>query len=253
VLTFSLQSGSNGNCIYVEADGARLLFDAGISGATAEKRMAVHGREIRDVDGVIISHDHVDHVKCAGIFQRKFGLPIYVTRRTLMATWCKLGRMNDLRHFQSGDTLTFGRVQVHTIRTPHDAADGVVFVVECDGKRLGILTDLGHPFPGLASILESIDAAYLECNYDPEMLEIGGYPPELKARIRGDGGHLSNDESAGLLRTCGRRRPKWIAVAHLSAENNLPELAVGAQHQAVGRDYPVFHASRHRPSELLTV
>lgn len=251
--TFSLQSGSNGNSIYVEADGARLLFDAGISGITAEKRMAAHGRDIRDVQAVIISHDHVDHIKCAGIFQRKFGLPVYVTRRTLAASWCKLGRMHDIRHFRSGETLSFGRVNVHTIPTPHDAADGVVFVVECDGKRLGILTDLGHPFAGLSTILESLDAVYLEANYDPDMLETGAYPEVLKARIRGSGGHISNEEAGELLRICGRRRPKWVAVAHLSAENNRPELAVAAQHSAVGRDYPVHLASRFEPSELLSV
>src|SRR3989304_3101333 len=214
--TFSLQSGSNGNAIYVEADGVRLLFDAGISGALAERRMTVHDRDIRDVDALIISHDHIDHVRCAGIYQRKFGLPIYITRRTLTATWCNLGKLSDVRYFQSGDSLSFGHVIVHTLRTPHDAADGVVFVVECEGKRLGILTDLGHPFRELQDLLEQVDAAYLECNYDPEMLETGTYPMELKARIRGAGGHLSNDESASLLRTCGRHRPKWIAVAHLS-------------------------------------
>lgn len=251
--TFSLQSGSNGNAIYVEADGVRLLFDAGISGALAERRMAVHGRDIRDVDALIISHDHIDHVRCAGIYQRKFGLPIYITRRTLNATWCNLGKLSDVRYFRSGDSLTFGQVVVHTLRTPHDAADGVVFVVECEGKRLGILTDLGHPFHGLQDVLEQVDAAYLECNYDPEMLESGSYPPVLKARIRGDAGHISNDESASLLRTCGRRRPKWIAVAHLSQENNRPELALAAQHTAVGRDYPVYHASRYECSKLLSV
>jgi phosphoribosyl 1,2-cyclic phosphodiesterase len=251
--TFSLQSGSNGNAIYVEADGVRLLFDAGISGALAERRMAVHGRDIRDVDALIISHDHIDHVRCAGVYQRKFGLPIYATRRTLAATWCSLGRLSDVRHFQSGDSLSFGHVVVHTIRTPHDAADGVVFVVECEGKRLGIFTDLGHPFRELQDLLEQVDAAYLECNYDPEMLETGTYPLPLKDRIRGDGGHLSNDESASLLRSCGRRRPEWIAVAHLSQENNRPELAVTAQRAAVGRDYPVHHASRHECSGLLTV
>lgn len=251
--TFSLQSGSNGNAVYVEADGVRLLFDAGISGALAERRMAVHGRDIREVDALIISHDHIDHVRCAGIYQRKFGLPIYATRRTLAATWCNLGELRDVRYFQSGDSLSFGRVVVHTIRTPHDAADGVVFVVECAGKRLGILTDLGHPFRGLQDVLELVDAAYLECNYDPEMLETSSYPMNLKGRIRGDGGHLSNDESASLLRACGRRRPKWIAVAHLSQENNRPELAVNTQHLAVGRDYPVHHASRYEASELLTV
>ncbi len=253
VLTFSLQSGSNGNSIYVEANGTRLLFDAGISGALAARRMAEHGRDIRSVDAVIISHDHVDHIRCAGVFHRKFGIPLYVTRRTLASTWCSLGKLCDVHYFESGDVLRFGHVAVHTIRTPHDAADGVVFVVECEGRRLGILTDLGHPFAGLQDILESIDAAYLECNYDPDMLERGPYPLALKARIRGHGGHLSNDESAELLRACRRRRPKWIAVAHLSEENNHPQLAVGAQRAAVGWDYPVYHASRYSTSGLWAV
>jgi phosphoribosyl 1,2-cyclic phosphodiesterase len=253
MLTFSLQSGSNGNSIYVEADDVRLLFDAGISGVQAQQRMAQNGRDIRSVDAVIISHDHVDHVRCAGIYQRKFGLPIYMTKATHAALWCDLGKLHDVRYFTSGDVLQFGRVKVHTIRTAHDAADGVMFVVECDGKRLGILTDLGHPFRSLQQVIESVDAAYLEANYDPEMLEIGPYPYHLKARIRGVGGHISNDESADLLKACGRHRPRWIAVAHLSAENNHPELAIGAQHNAVGHSYPVFLASRHECSNVLEV
>ncbi len=102
-------------------------------------------------------------------------------------------------------------------------------------------------------MLESVDAAYLECNYDPEMLAEGSYPARLKARIRGPGGHLSNDEAATLLEACGRRRPRWVAVAHLSEENNLPQLAMDAQYRVTGRDYPVFHASRSSCSELLTV
>ncbi len=251
MLTFSLQSGSNGNSIYVEAAGQRLLFDAGISGACAERRMAVHGRDIRDVDALIISHDHVDHIRSAGILQRKFGLPIYMTRQTQEATWCRLGRLNDVRHFTSGDSLSFGHVVVHTVPTAHDAADGVAFVVESDGKRLGVLTDLGHPFGGLPELLSSVDAAYLECNYDPELLEIGQYPARLKARIRGAGGHLSNDDSHKVLRSCGRRHPAWIAVAHLSQDNNRPELALDAVRRAVGEAYPVYHASRYESSELL--
>ncbi len=253
MLTFSLQSGSNGNSIYVEANGVRLLFDAGISGAMAERRMAVHGRNIRDVDAVIISHDHADHVRCAGVFQRKFGLPIYITRPTIASTRCNLGEVTDVRYFDSGDSLTFGRVVVHTVRTAHDAADGVAFVIECEGKRLAILTDLGHPFPALKRILESVHGAYLESNYDPELLETGSYPEHLKARIRGKRGHLSNEESARLVQSCGHTRPRWVAVAHLSLENNRPELAVDAHIAAVGRDYPVHHASRHEVSGLLHV
>lgn len=255
MFTCSLQSGSNGNAIYVEADGVRLLFDAGISGITAERRLAEHGRDIRNVDALIISHEHRDHVVACGIYQRKFGLPVYVTEPTLRTAriWCNLGRISDVRYFRSGDDLTFGRVTVHTIRTPHDAVDGVCFVVTGEGKRLGILTDLGHAFPALPRILESLDAAYLESNYDPEMLENGGYPIHLKARIRGDGGHISNDEAAGLLRDCGRRLPKWIAVAHLSEQNNRPELAIGAQHAVIGRDYPVHHAPRYGVSPAFSV
>lgn len=253
MLTFSLQSGSNGNAIYVEANGTRLLFDAGISGRMAESRMAVHSRDIRSIDALIISHDHSDHVRCAGVYQRKFGLPIYMTRPTHDAVRSDLGILSDVTYFTSGDALVFGGVTVHTIPTRHDAADGVGFVIESAGKRLAILTDLGHAFPGLQDVLESVDAAYLECNYDQEMLAAGSYPARLKARIRSDGGHLSNNESAELLHACGRRRPRWVAVAHLSEENNDPILAIGAQHRAVGRDYPVFLAPRWGCSEVLTL
>ena len=255
VLTFSLQSGSNGNAIYVEANGVRLLFDAGISGKTAEARIAVHGRSLHDVDALIVSHDHSDHVRCAGVYQRRFGMPIYITRETLSAAtrWTDLGKLRNLRHFVSGESLSFADVVVHAIPTAHDAADGNAFVVECEGKRLGIFTDLGHPFEGLQRALASVDAAYLEFNYDPAMLAGGPYPPRLKARIKGPGGHLSNEEAAELVRACGRNRPKWIAAAHLSEMNNRPELAIAAQHQAVGRDYPVHHAPRYEGSAILTL
>lgn len=255
MVTFSLQSGSNGNAVYVEADGVRLLFDSGISGKMAERRMLVHDRDIRNVDALIISHDHRDHVVCAGIYQRKFGLPIFITHKTLRAAsrWCDLGRLTDVRHFRAGESLPFGSVTVHSVPTVHDTADGVGFVVESDGKRLGILTDLGHAFDGLQTVVESLDAVYLEANYDAEMLDTGQYPAALKARIRGPHGHLSNDDAAVLIQACRRRRPKWTAVAHLSEENNSPDLAISAQHNAVGRDYPVHLASRYDTSELLTV
>jgi phosphoribosyl 1,2-cyclic phosphodiesterase len=126
-------------------------------------------------------------------------------------------------------------------------------VIECDGKRLGILTDLGHSFDGLAATLASVDAAYLESNYDADMLEQGPYPFHLKERIRGGAGHIGNHEAAVLLRACGRSVPNWIAVAHLSQENNHPELAIKAQRSAVGETYPVHHASRHCVSDVLEV
>jgi len=250
MMTFSLQSGSNGNSIYVEAGDVRLLFDAGITGASAQRRMAIHDRDIRDVTALIISHDHADHCRYAGVFHRKFGIPLYITPQTQRAAWYDLGQLTDVRHFCSGDILEFGAVRVHTIRTPHDAVDGVAFIVEFEGKRLGVLTDLGHPFNGLQSILESLDGAYLESNYDPELLEMSDYPAVLRERIRGLGGHLSNDEAATLMHNCSRSRPRWVAVAHLSQDNNRPDLAISAMQQAVGRHYPVHHASRYEASPL---
>ncbi len=250
MITFSLQSGSNGNSIYVEAEGVKLLFDAGISGVTAERRLAAHGRDIRDVDALIVSHEHSDHVSCAGVYHRKYGLPVYMTKPTFRASARRLGAIDGVKYFDAGRSLCFSGVTVHTIRTAHDAVDGVAFVVECGKRRLGILTDLGHPFAGLQEMLESVDAAYLEANYDPHMLERSDYPYALKRRISGQGGHISNDEAASLLVSCSRKRPKWIAVAHLSQHNNLPALAIQAQQRAVGMDYPVYHASRDGVSDV---
>lgn len=253
MLTCSLQSGSNGNAIYVEAAGVRLLFDAGISGRQAGLRLAVHGRDIRAVDAVVLSHSHSDHTRCAGIYQRLFNLPVYATPATFRAMAPYAGAMRDVRLFLPGDTLEFDGVTVHALPTPHDADQSVAFVVSCEGKRLGVLTDLGHPFEPLARVLGELDAAYLESNYDPEMLAAGWYPPDLKARIRGQGGHLSNAEAATLLQRCGRRRPRWVALAHLSEHNNEPELALETHRAILGRDYPLMLASRYRVSEMFRV
>ena len=155
----SLQSGSNGNCIYVETGGVKLLFDAGISGRQAQQRLASHGRDIAGGDAVLISHDHVDHSRSMGIYHRKFGLPVFVTAKTYQAaSRYALGEIEDLRHFTAGETLRFGEVMVETVSTPHDGVDGVVFVVDNGTRRLGILTDLGHVFSGLQGLIASLDA-----------------------------------------------------------------------------------------------
>lgn len=252
MITFSLQSGSNGNSIYVEAGDVRLLFDAGISGKLAEGRMRVRGRDIHDVDALLISHDHNDHIRCAGVYQRKFKFPIYMTVATHRGTRCHLGPLTDVRYFTAGKSLKFNGVTVHTIPTPHDATDGVGFVVEHDGKRLGILTDLGHPFPRLRSVLKTLDAAYLESNYDPHMLDAGPYPPEIKARVRGKAGHLSNAEAAKLIHA-NSGKLKWAAIAHLSEQNNHPDVAFDTHCNVLGHDFPLYLASRYDVSETLTL
>jgi phosphoribosyl 1,2-cyclic phosphodiesterase len=261
MLAISLQSGSNGNCIYVEVpagggnEAVRLLFDAGISGRQAERRLAEHGRDIRQANALLISHDHADHVRCMGVFQRKFRLPLYITDRTHRAATAKyrLGKLDDVRHFKAGEVLDFGGVAVQTIPTPHDGADGVAFVVDDGRRRLGILTDLGHVFEELPGLVSTLDAVVIESNYDPKMLADGPYPESLKRRIEGPGGHISNIEAAELLRAAGGKRLKWACLAHLSEQNNDPQLALAWHRRIIGKHLPVHLASRYHATEVLTV
>lgn len=253
MLTFSLQSGSNGNSIYVEAGDARLIFDAGISGQMAEGRMAARRRRIRECQALILSHNHSDHTRGAGVFSRRFRLPVYVTKRVYQAIRPRAGAFREVHFFEPGDRLQFGGVAVQTIPTPHDGIDTVCFVVEHEGRRLGILTDLGHPFRGLDDVLSGVDGAYLESNYDTDMLRRGSYPEDLKRRIIGDGGHLSNDEAAELTGRHVSRRLQWLAVAHLSENNNRPDLAVETTRRRVGASLPVYLASRYEAGPVLEI
>jgi phosphoribosyl 1,2-cyclic phosphodiesterase len=142
----SLQSGSNGNCIFVESCGVRLLLDAGLTGDATAKRLAKFGIDVCSIDGVLISHDHVDHVNCAGVLHRKFRLPIWITLKTYerAASQHRLGKFGDLNFFKSGERIIFNNIVVETIPTAHDAVDGVCFVVDDGLSRLGVMMDLGR-------------------------------------------------------------------------------------------------------------
>ena len=250
----SLQSGSNGNCIYVEANGVKLLFDAGISASLVEYRLARRGRDVSAVDAVLISHDHIDHCRSTGILNRAFGLPIYATAKTFEAAKRHaLGKINDLRYFAAGKKIQFGEVTVETIPTPHDAVDGVVFVVDDGKRRLGIMTDLGHVFSGLGEVIASLDAVLLESNYDPEMLANSSRPEWLKKRIAGPEGHISNFEAAELLLRSATKRMKWACLGHLSQDSNTPGLALATHRKILGDRLPLFLATRYEVSEVMEI
>lgn len=251
----SLQSGSNGNSIYIETASTKLLFDAGISGIQAKNRLSEHGKDIHSVDALFISHDHSDHIKCAGIYHRKFGHELYMTSKTLDAANKKisLGNISKVNYFKSGDTVKINDVAVKTIPTMHDGADGVVFVIECRDKRIGILTDLGCSFNGLKTIICGLDGVFLESNYDPVMLEKGSYPYFLKQRISNDSGHISNEECAELLDAAFKKKLQWACLSHLSEENNNPKIALKTNQKIAGKDKNIFVASRFKVSSVFTV
>lgn len=249
----SLQSGSNGNCYFVESGGVRLLFDAGISGVQTKQRLQSFGVDIETIQAVVVSHAHSDHIYYAGVLQRQYNLPIWMTSGTFhkmeQATG-KLGRVKDPCLFSGGETLRFGAVTIETIPTSHDAPEGVCFIVDNGTVRLGIMTDLGSRFLGLKESIATLDAVLLESNYDPEMLKNGTYPDDLKLRIQGDHGHLSNEDAAELLLHSGKRLC-WACLGHLSDNNNCPTVAMETHRTILGKSFPLHIAPRYEISDIL--
>jgi len=250
----TLQSGSAGNCVFVRSGETCLLFDAGISGSKAELRLAEYGYNIRDCNALVLSHEHSDHISGVGVFHRKFGLPVYATLRTWNATRAKpsTGCIGSPNYFVSGKPFQIGSLRIETLRTPHDAIDGVCFVIEDldSGQRFGLLTDLGHVFSGLQKVIDTLDAVLIESNYDDAMLLHGPYPQRLKDRISGKRGHISNADAAELLDACDASQLQWACLGHLSAQNNSPEVAL-ATHRERHRDRcPIFCADRDGALQL---
>ncbi len=253
IRTVALASGSNGNSIYVETSDARLLFDAGLSGRKLEERAALGGVDLADVDALLISHNHSDHVGGAGVLHRRYGLPLFATRGTWEAARQRAGKVTRLTTIAAGETIVFGGTMVHSIPTPHDGREGVAYVVEHGDLRLGILTDLGHCFAELEDTLPGLDAAYLEANYDLEMLLHGLYPEHLKDRIAGPCGHLSNEECSELALRAAGDRLKLLILSHLSGENNTPDAALSAAEGLCAAGVKVELAGRHGPSDVFMV
>lgn len=250
----SLQSGSSGNCVFVRSNDTCVLFDAGISGIQAQLRLAKFGYDIRACQALVLSHEHQDHICGVGAFHRKFGLPVFANQKTWAATCNRpsTGNIGRPNFFTSGRSFQIGSLRIDPVGTPHDAIDGVCFVIEDikSGQRFGLLTDLGHVFHGLQKLVASLDAVLIESNYDEQMLRHGSYPQHLKNRISGKQGHISNDEAAQLIVECDASQLQWVCLGHLSAHNNSPDLAIAAHRERYGDRFSLFCASRESATRL---
>ncbi len=220
----SLNSGSNGNCYYVGNGSEAVLIDAGISCRETEKRMAILGLAMEQVKAIFISHEHGDHISGLPVLAKKYRLPVYISAATLRGSGMALPQ-ELVCHFNTAP-VNIGGLRVTAFEKLHDAADPYSFIVEGNGIKIGVLTDIGKVCKQTVHYFRQCHAVFLESNYDDQMLEEGGYPRHLKKRIRGGKGHLSNDEALQLFVGHRSRFLSHLLLSHLSQNNNRPELAL---------------------------
>ena len=261
----SIASGSSGNCIYVGSDHTHLLVDTGISRKRIEeglKKLEIKGEEI---DGVLITHEHSDHIQGLGVLSRKYELPIYATKGTIegIASCTSLGKLPEgLFHpIRADEPFLLGDIEVKPFAISHDACEPTGYRFECGGRSAAVATDLGKYDDYTVSCLSGLDAVLLEANHDIHMLEVGGYPYYLKQRILGDKGHLSNELSGRLLCDILHDNLKHIILGHLSKENNYARLAYETVKLEVtlgdndyrGEDLDMFVAARDSVSDIVMI
>lgn len=229
----SLGSGSRGNALLVESGKTRLLVDAGFGPREMLRRLERLGVVPGDIDAVLVTHEHSDHV--GGVFPcaRKYDWSVYLTHGTLAG--CRhAGNEVCVNVVDSNEALSINDIRVLPFPVPHDAREPVQFVFDDGANRLGVLTDAGHITPHMVAVLGACDAMVLECNHDNVMLAEGRYPRALKSRIGGRWGHLDNASAAALLSKLSHSRLRHVVAAHLSEENNRPDLAQAALSAALG-------------------
>jgi len=224
----SLGSGSEGNGLLVEAGGTRVLIDCGFGIRDTIVRLSRIGVAPETVSAILVTHEHSDHIGGVAAFATRFGTPVWLTFGTLSIVSEQFAGLQCVRGFDSHDHFAIDAIEVRPFPVPHDAREPVQFVCSDGCWRLGVLTDIGVSTPYVEASLSRCDALVLECNHDLEMLANGDYPESLKRRIASRLGHLDNEAAAGLLRRIDTSRLKHLIAAHLSRENNRPELACAA-------------------------
>ena len=220
----ALGSGSSGNSLLVQAGSTTLLVDCGFTMKEAIARMYGLGISPSDIDAVLVSHEHGDHVKGVGPLSRKFALPVWCTHGTYHKA--RDNRFASVRLFHAHEPFQIGDIGVDPFPTPHDAAESCQFVFEAHDARFANVTDLGACTPHVTEKLSGVHGLVVECNYDNEMLVNGPYPPSLQARIRSNYGHLGNDQAGVLLKQLDHPDLQCILLGHLSEQNNSDAIAL---------------------------
>ena len=227
----SLGSGSEGNGLVVEAGSTRVLMDCGFGLADSVVRLARLGLQVSDLAGIVVTHEHSDHIAGVGRLARKHKLPVWLTAGTL-AMAQDLGGVT-VQVIDSHAVFAVDNLEIQPFPVPHDAREPVQYVFGDGNRRLGVLTDVGCSTPHIETMLAGVDAMVLECNHDATMLENGHYPASLKRRVGGRFGHLENAQSAALLAKLMHDKLQYVMAAHVSRKNNTNALAQGALAQVL--------------------
>ncbi len=261
----SLYSGSSGNSIYVGTNDTHLLIDVGLSGKRIEEGLNSIDLAGKDIDGILITHEHSDHIAGLGVLSRKYGIPIYSTRKTIEAIklYKPLGKVDEdlFNEVTPDERFMINDIEVEPNSIWHDAADPCCYIFRNNNKKISVATDLGNFDDYLIHKLEDSDVLFIEANHDIRMLEVGPYPYYLKQRILGNRGHLSNERAGQLIKRLLNDHIASIMLGHLSKENNHVDVAyetvsvelIGNMYSNDIRDFNLQVAKRDTTSTLVSI
>lgn len=257
-----LASGSTGNMTYIETDQTKLLVDCGFSGKKAIELLSKINRKPEDLDGILVTHEHSDHIKGIGILSRKYDLDIYANEETWDAMASKLGKIKPehRHHFFKDQTKTFRDLDISSFGVSHDAANPQFYTFQKNNKRFVMLTDTGYVSDRMRAYLKNADAYLFESNHDLALLRMGRYPWSVKQRILGDKGHLSNEDGALALSEIVGDKTRNVFLGHLSLENNMKNIAhstveeiLDKKDTGVNYQYELHDTDPYEPNPLFTV
>lgn len=246
-----LASGSKGNCIYLGTPETKILIDAGISGKAIKERLHSINVCLSEIDAVVISHEHTDHIQGLKVLSYRKGIPIFANKGCATAIADSFGTNATFKIFTTGEPFSFKDLHIHPFSIQHDTADPVAFVVETSGIKIGFCTDLGFVTSLVRSRLKGCDYLYLESNHEPNMVHACPRPHVYKQRVLGRSGHLSNKAAAELVQQIACPKLKHIHLAHLSEECNNPNVAKETMENAlkdIAHPAQVSVAYQHKPS-----
>ena len=256
----NLYSGSSGNCSFVGTDNINILIDCGESQKKILTALESIGTNINQINAIVVTHEHSDHVKTLGAISKKYNIPVYANEKTFnnMPEQTELIKEENRKIFNTDDHFEIGDLQIHPFHIPHDAAEPCGYNIYNENNKISIATDIGHMDNSILKKLEGSNFLLLESNYEPEILKYAKYPYYLKRRISGPNGHLSNQEASDTIIKLLSTGVNNIMLGHLSKENNFPELAYKTVmdeiiNNKINNNLTLNVASRIKPSDIINI